>query len=233
MNTTNPPSQRRAKGQTRPQKPQKRTLTKKPKKNSPVCPLNGLGHDMNSCKAILEQARAMKSNWSTARGSDAGRVRFQGAKFIQPKKNGTVRFLSNFRKPNQRIRRKPFPIPKIKNMLLNLEGLTYASSLDLNMGYYHIKLSPGSKQICTIVLPWGKYEYQKLPMGVCNIPNIFQEKISKLFDGFDMVRAYIDDVLVTTKNKFEDHLKALDRILQRLAEAGLKVNAEKYFFGRT
>ena len=93
--------------------------------------------------------------------------------FIQPKKNGTLRFLSDFKNINQRIRRKPFPIPKIKDMLLKLEGFTYASSIDLNMGYYHIGLSPGSKKICTIVLPWGKYEYQKIHMGVCNIPDIF------------------------------------------------------------
>ena len=55
------------------------------------------------------------------------------------------------------------------------------------MEYYHIELSPGSKQLYIIVLPWGKHEYQKLPMGVCNSPNISQEKISKIFEGFDMV----------------------------------------------
>ena len=70
-------------------------------------------------------------------------------------------------------------------------------------------------------------------MGVCNSPNISQQNISELFDGFDMVRAYIYDILVIAKNIFEDHLKVLDRILQRLAEAGLKVNAEKSFLGRT
>ena len=48
-----------------------------------------------------------------------------------------------------------------------------------------------------------------------------------------MVRAYIDDVLIITKNNFEDHIKALDRELQRLAEAGLKLNTEKSFFGQT
>ena len=65
--------------------------------------------------------------------------------FIQPKNNGMVIFLSDFRKINQKICRKPFLIPKIQDMTLKLEGLTYASSLDLNMGYYHIYLSPGSK----------------------------------------------------------------------------------------
>ena len=153
--------------------------------------------------------------------------------FIRTKKNGTVRFLSDFRKLYKRIRRKTFPIPKIQYMLLNMEGFKYASSLDLNMGYYHIESSPGYKWLCTIVLPWGKYEYQKLPMGVCNSSYIFQGKISKLFEGFDMLRAYIDDVLVVTKNNFKKHLKSLYRVLQRLAQGWLKVNAEKSFFGKT
>jgi hypothetical protein len=100
--------------------------------------------------------------------------------FIIPKKDGSVRFISDFRELNKRIKRKPFPIPKIQDLLLKLEGFQYATSLDLNMGYYHIELSPNSKRLCTIVLPWGKYEYQKLPMGLCNSPDIFQEKMSTL-----------------------------------------------------
>ena len=85
--------------------------------------------------------------------------------FIIPKKDGTVRFINDFRELNKRIRRKPFPIPHIQDMLLNLEGFQYATSLDLNMGYYHIELSPASKQLCTLVFPFGKYEMQRLPMG--------------------------------------------------------------------
>ncbi len=73
--------------------------------------------------------------------------------FIIPKKDKTVRFISDFRELNKRIKRKPYPIPKIQDMLLNLEGFTYAASLDLNMGYYRIELCPESKKLCTIVLP--------------------------------------------------------------------------------
>ena len=65
-------------------------------------------------------------------------------------------------------------------MLLKIEGFVYASYLYFNMGYYHIELSTGSKRICTIVLPWGKYKYQKLPLGVYNSPDIFQENTFKL-----------------------------------------------------
>jgi hypothetical protein len=111
--------------------------------------------------------------------------------FIIPKKDGSVRFISNFRELNKTIKRKPFPIPKIQDMLLKLEGFQYVTSLDLKMGYYHIELSPHSKRLCTnIVLPWGKYEYQRLPMGLCNSPDIFQEKMSSLMQGLEYVRTY-------------------------------------------
>ena len=56
-----------------------------------------------------------------------------------------------------------------------LEGFTWATALDLNMGYYHIRLDPDAQKICTIVFPWGKYQYLHLPMGINCAPDIFQE----------------------------------------------------------
>ena len=153
--------------------------------------------------------------------------------FIIPKKDGTVRFISDFRELNKRIRRKPFPLPRIHDLLLKLEGFQYATSLDLNMGYYHIELDLTSRKLCTIVLPWGKYEYQRLPMGLCNSPDIFQEKMSSLMSDLENVRAYIDDLLILTKGDWNDHLEQLEEVLQRLRDAGLKINAKKSFFGKT
>ena len=74
------------------------------------------------------------------------------------------------------------------------------------MGYYNIELHPDSRKLCTIVLPWGKYEYNQLPMGLCNSPDIFQEKMYELFEDFEYVRAYIDDPLVISNDSYEDHL---------------------------
>eukprot|EP00957_Ditylum_brightwellii_P069020 5239301-Ditylum_brightwellii.AAC.1 len=70
-----------------------------------------------------------------------------------------------------------------------MEGFTYATSLDLNMGYYHIEILPVSRALRRIVLPLGKYKYLKLPMGLCNSPNIFQEEMSKIFANIEEVRA--------------------------------------------
>ena len=55
--------------------------------------------------------------------------------FLIPKKDGQILFISDFWKLNPFLKQKPFPIPKIQDMLLKLKGFTYASALDLNMGY--------------------------------------------------------------------------------------------------
>ncbi len=119
--------------------------------------------------------------------------------FIQPKKNNNVRFLTDFRELNKRLVRKPFPIPKISTVLHELEGFTYATALDLNMGYYTIRLDTDASRYSTIIFPWGKYSNKRLPMGVSGSPDIFQAKFSELMMTLEFVRAYIDDLLVITK----------------------------------
>ena len=98
------------------------------------------------------------------------RSKWASPNFIIPKKDKAVRFITDFRELNKRIQRKPFPIPKIQDLMFKLEGFKYGTSLYLNMGYYHIELDPKAKELCTIVPPWGNYEYQRLPMGLCNSP---------------------------------------------------------------
>ena len=167
---------------------------------------------------------------------DLGVLKHEGASewaapsFIVPKKDMTVRFISDFREVNKRIVRKPFPIPKISTVLQEMEGFTFATALDLNIGYYTIRLDPDASKICTIIFPWGKYSYLRLPMGIANSPDIFQSKMMELMAALEFVRAYIDDLLCITKESLEDHLAKLRLVLQRLQDANLKVNARKSNF---
>ena len=77
--------------------------------------------------------------------------------FIIPKKEQQVRFVSDFRRLNLKIKRKPYPLPRISDTLQQLEGFQYATSLDMNMGYYHIRLTDDASYMCTIVTEFGKY----------------------------------------------------------------------------
>jgi hypothetical protein len=107
--------------------------------------------------------------------------------FIIHKKDQTVCFLSDFWEVNKRLVRKPFPIPKISTVLQETEGFSYATALDLNMGYYTIRLDPDASKICTIIFPWGKYSYKRLPMVIAGSPDIFQGKMLELKESLEFV----------------------------------------------
>jgi hypothetical protein len=101
-------------------------------------------------------------------------LKWPSPSFIIPKKNRTIRLLSNFWEVNKRLIRKSFPIPKISTMLQELEGFTFVMALDLNIGYYTIRLDPDASRICTVIFLWGKYSYKRLPMGIAGSLVIFK-----------------------------------------------------------
>ncbi len=150
--------------------------------------------------------------------------------FIIPKKDRTVRTISDFRELNKRILRKSYPIPKISTILQELEGFNYATAFDLNMGYYTIRLDPTASEMCTIIFPWGKYSYERLPMGFGGSADIFQAQTMDLMASFEFVRAYVDDLLIITRRTLDEHLQRMEIVLTRLRDTGLKVNAAKSSF---
>ncbi len=150
--------------------------------------------------------------------------------FIIPKKDKTVRFLSVFWEVNKRLVREPFPIPKISMVLQEIKGYSYAATLDLNMGYYTIRLDPDASKICTIIFPWGKYSYKRLPMDIAGSTDIFQGKMLELMESLEYVRACLDDLLCISKLSLEDCLEKLEEVLRQLFYAGLIVNAAKLTF---
>ncbi len=150
--------------------------------------------------------------------------------FIIPKKDHTVCPISNFRELNKHIIWKPYPIPKISTTLQELEGFTYVTALDLNMGYYTIRLDAPASEMCTIIFPWGKYFYNRLSMGFGWSADIFQAQMMGLMASLDYVQAYIDDLLVVTRGSIEDHISKIEAVLIQLHNAQLKVNAAKSVF---
>ncbi len=104
-----------------------------------------------------------------------------------PKKDSTVHTISDFRELNKRIVRKPYPIPKISTILQGLEGSTYATALDLNMGYHTIRLDPTASKMYTIIFPWIKYPYLRLLMGFGGSADIFQAQIMDLMASLEFV----------------------------------------------
>ncbi len=112
-------------------------------------------------------------------------IEYIATSFSPARMNLALKLLSVFWEVNKRLVRKPFPIPKISTVLQEIEGFSYATALDLNMGYYTIS---------TIIFPWGKYSYKRLSMGIAGSPDIFQWKMSELMESLEFVRAYLDNL---------------------------------------
>ena len=80
----------------------------------------------------------------------------------------------DFREVNRWLIRREFPLSTKEEILTSIGGFTFASSLDLNMGYPSIPLDKETRSILTIITPFGAYECFTLPMGVMPASDIFQ-----------------------------------------------------------
>ena len=104
-------------------------------------------------------------------------------------------------------------MPKINEIILKLEGFQYDRSLDLNILHYHIQLTEDVSNLHTTIIPWGKYRYKLLPMGVSKSTDILKQKIKHLFHGFEFIHASIDELLILTKSDRTDHVQKLEPTL--------------------
>jgi hypothetical protein len=141
-----------------------------------------------------------------------------------------VRILTDFRRLNAQVKRKPFPLPKISDLLIKLSGFKYATAIDLSMGYYIILLDLEAHKLCTTILPWGKYQYKRLPMGVKTSPGIFQRIMYELLGDIPNIQVYLDDILITSNGTFEEHAAIMEQVLD-MQKANFRANFKKCYFG--
>jgi len=63
-------------------------------------------------------------------------------------------------------------------------------------------------------------------MGVKISPDVAQSIMEEIFKGLDL-EIYIEDIRYWSNGTFEEHMKVIDKILQHLADNGLKCNPLK------
>ena len=109
----------------------------------------------------------------------------------------------------------------------------FVSKFDLLKGYWQVPLTEKAKEVSAFVTPDGLYQYKVMPFGMKNAPATFQRMIHALLKDIAGCEAYIDDVIVYSET-WDDHLKTIHALFERLAEANLTVNlAKSEFFHAT
>jgi hypothetical protein len=62
------------------------------------------------------------------------------------------------------------------------------------MQYYTFQLDKESQDLCTIITPFDKYKYLRLPMGLKCSPDIDQAIMENVLSDIKDADVYIDDV---------------------------------------
>ena len=144
------------------------------------------------------------------------------------KKDGQLRLYIDYRSLNSNTERDAFSLSRIDETLESMGGAKLFSSLDLAHGYFQGAMHPDSVSKTAFRVPWGLYEFLRLPQGLCNSPSTFQRIMEFIFGDMNLSELvlYLDDVLVFSKS-FTEHLERLDKVLDRLEHHGLKLKGTK------
>ena len=155
-----------------------------------------------------------------------GASQWASSTFIIPKKDGRVRWISDFHALNKCIKRKTYPLPRISEILSKCTGYAYFSKLDISMAYYTFELDNKSKDLCTINMPYGLCHYHILPLGVAQSPDFCQETMEHVLQGIMDADVYMDDIGCFVKS-WEQHLQVLEQVMTHLQDNGFSVNLRK------
>ena len=151
------------------------------------------------------------------------------------KKEGELRMCIDFRKLNARTTKDAYAIPRIDEVMTNLAGSSWFSSLDLKSGFWQTPLAEESKPYTAFTVgPLGFFQFERMPFGLCNAPATFQRLMENALADLNLTWCiiYIDDVVVYA-GSVQGLLQRLEGVFQKLREAGLKLKPSKCnFFAR-
>ena len=149
------------------------------------------------------------------------------------KKDGTTRMCVDYRKLNAATSRPIFPIPNSEEIFDAVQGARYFSTIDLANGYHQVDLEEEAKEKTAFSTRYGQFQFNRMPFGLCSAPATFQKLMNVVLktENWTNCVIYLDDILIFGRT-VKEHNERLERVLNRIDEAGLKMAPKKCFFLR-
>ena len=147
------------------------------------------------------------------------------------KKDGTDRFVVDYRRLNSVTCKDSFPLPRIDDALDALNGTKWYSCLDLMSGYWQVEMEPESREHTAFISHSGLFEFLVVPFGLTSAPSTFSRLMEYVLRNltYKICLIYLDDILIYSRT-FDEHLTNLRQVFDRLRHANLKLKPSKCNF---
>ena len=144
---------------------------------------------------------------------------------------GEYRAVTDFRALNEITIRNKYPLPRADELFDKLAKAKYFSKIDLRTGFYQILIAEEDRHKTAFTTSQGLFEYNVLPMGLCNSPAIFMQLMNDTFREYldKWVLVFLDDIIVYSQT-LEEHEQHLRLVLKRLRDQRLYVKLSKSEF---
>jgi hypothetical protein len=141
---------------------------------------------------------------------------------------GEYRAVTDYRLLNEQTVKNRYPLPRADQLFDKLVHAKYFSKIDLRTGFYQILIAEKDRHKTAFVTSQGLFEYNVLPMGLCNSPGVFMSLMNDTFRDYldQFVLVFLDDIIIYS-DTLEDHERHLRLALQRLREQRLCAKLSK------
>ncbi|GLT69310.1 hypothetical protein SLA2020_414690 [Shorea laevis] len=147
------------------------------------------------------------------------------------KKDRTLRICIDYRQLNKVTIKNKYPLPRIDDLLDQLQGASVFSKIDLQSGYHQVRVKEGYIPKTAFRTRYGNYEFLVMSFGLTNAPIVFMNTMNRVFHDYldQFVVVFIDDILIYSKSQ-EDHGVHLRKALEKLHREQLFTKLEKCEF---
>ncbi|GJR12349.1 putative reverse transcriptase domain-containing protein [Tanacetum coccineum] len=147
------------------------------------------------------------------------------------KKEGSFRICIDYRELNKLTIKNRYPLPRIDDLIDQLQGLSLYSKIDLLSGYHQLRIKEEYIPITAFRTRYGHFEFQVMPFGLTNAPAVFMDLMNQVCKPYldKFVIVFIDDILVYSKDE-EEHGKHLKIVLELLKKERLYAKFSKSDF---
>ena len=154
------------------------------------------------------------------------------------KPSGKLRICIDPQPLNAALKREHYKLLVFDDVLPKLKDAKVFSKLDVREAYWHVRLDEESSKLTTMITPFGRYRWKRLPFGLKVSSEIFQRKLDEALGGPKGVFSVVDDIVIagcgqTMEEAQIDNQRKLTKTLKRCAEKNIVLNEDKHQTGLT